>query len=164
MQVCAIRSHNSRILVCGIKNAGIAGANNVTLFVPGKGWAAVRNASVVLTAFVNPLVVLKVSPGAVSTIGGGNVTLSGELAAFDGNEAKRKSFHCMNLDSASKAALWDHTVSEAHTKELTCSRNRYFSNDQKAALKALIVFGIVQYLGAQLTKRSNFRVIASPRS
>lgn len=77
LQACDVTSQNDALIVCSIKNLGLAGANNVSVYVPGKGNAALTNGSVTTTAFVNPLIISGVSPQAISRAGGGYVTLTG---------------------------------------------------------------------------------------
>lgn len=77
------------MLVCSLTNDGTAGLNNVTVFVPGKGRADVRNVSAPITAFANPLIVSSVVPDQISTLGGGNMTLTGTAPELVGTQAAR---------------------------------------------------------------------------
>lgn len=79
MQACDVTSQNSRMIVCSIQNDGTAGANNVSVSIPGKGLAAVQNDTTQITAYINPLNIIALAPAAISTLGGADVTISGRL-------------------------------------------------------------------------------------
>lgn len=66
------------MIVCSIQNYGMAGANNVSVYIPGKGRAALRDASTSITAFVNPLIISNIVPDTVSIFGGGEISVLGE--------------------------------------------------------------------------------------
>ena len=67
------------MIVCSIHNDGTAGANNVSVYIPGKGKAALRYATAPVTAFVNPISVSNIVPDTVSLYGGGQVTVLGKI-------------------------------------------------------------------------------------
>lgn len=77
LQVCTIRSQNSEMLVCSIRNDGTAGANLVSVIVPGKGLAAAANSSNPIVAYVNPLAISGSAPIETSFLGEGSIVLTG---------------------------------------------------------------------------------------
>lgn len=78
--MCEIRSQNSRMIVCSIQNDGTAGGNDVSVYIAGKGKAALRNATTSVIAFVNPLSISDIVPDTVSPFGSGLVTVLGEYS------------------------------------------------------------------------------------
>ena len=65
------------MIVCSILNDGTAGANNVSVYISGKGKAALRNGTTFVTAFVNPLRVSNIVPDTISNQGGAQIAILG---------------------------------------------------------------------------------------
>lgn len=69
------------MLVCSIMNDRTAGANLATVYIPGKGRAALQNSTNDIIAYVNPLTVTALVPYMTSALGGGLVTVLGESSS-----------------------------------------------------------------------------------